>query len=82
MAWVRTIPPDGAEGEVLAAYESIPETSRGAGVLQSSSIRPRTMAAFSNLGQTVSVNNVGSGLSQFQLELIGAVVSSINECRY
>ncbi|HJP40956.1 MAG TPA: hypothetical protein QGF35_04555 [Dehalococcoidia bacterium] len=82
MSWVRTIKPEEATGTVLGAYESIPETSRSAKVLQSTSIRPRTMAAFSNLGQTVSVDNFDSGLSQFQLEIIGATVSSLNECRY
>jgi hypothetical protein len=85
MAWVRTIEPSDAEGEVLAAYQQITgeeHPTRVFNVAKSTSIRPRTMAAMANLANVVSFNNHDSGLSRLQREMIAAVVSATVECRY
>ena len=85
MAHVRTIEPAEAEGEVLAAYQTMTGQSspaRVANVMKSSSIRPRTMVAMANLANTVSFRNDDSGVSRLQREMIAAVVSACNECRY
>ncbi len=85
MAYVRTIEPQDAEGDVLAAYQQITgeeHPHRAANVAKSTSIRPRTMAAMGRLSNEVSFNNHDSGLTRLQREMIAAVVSATVECRY
>ncbi len=85
MAWVRTIEPLDAEGETLAAYRQITgqeRPERMANVMKSTSIRPRTLLAMSNLNSAVNFQNQDSGVTRLQREMIAAVVSATVECRY
>lgn len=85
MAWVRTVQPEEAEGEILAAYKQLfgehPQP-RTANVISSTSIRPRTMVAMLEMNSAIYGENSGSGLTQLQLQMIATVVSSTQKCRY
>ncbi|MEE8336541.1 MAG: hypothetical protein V3R95_00625 [Dehalococcoidia bacterium] len=85
MAWVRTVQPGDAEGEILEGYRKIfgeHPPARAANVVASTSIRPRTMSAMLALNDAVDFENSDSGLSRLQLEMIATVVSATQKCRY
>ncbi len=85
MAWVRTVYPQDAEGELLDAYREITgeeQPTRMAHVIASTSIRPRIMMAMMDLNNEVNFKNDSSGLTRLQREMISSVVSTTNECRY
>lgn len=71
MAWVRTTEPDIDKHRLF-----------GATVINSTSIRPRTETAMVDHLRQVSFENIDSGLTQLQLEMIATVVSAVNRCRY
>lgn len=85
MAWVRTVQPEDAEGEVLEGYKTLfgehPQP-RVANVISSTSIRPRTMVAMLNLNSACYGENDDSGLTQLQLQMIATVVAAAQKCRY
>lgn len=85
MAWVRTIEPDDAGGELLEVYQEISgeeRPQRMANVLKSTSLRPRTLRAMMGLNNAVNFRNDDSGVTRLQREMIAAVVSATLECRY
>jgi hypothetical protein len=85
MAWVRTVYPKDADGEILEAYRELTgeeHPERMAHVIASTSIRPRIMLAMSKLNDEVNFENHSSGLTRLQREMISSVVSTTNECRY
>jgi alkylhydroperoxidase family enzyme len=85
MAWVRTIDPNDADGELLDVYREITGEEhplRMANVLQSTSLRPRTLRAMMGLNNAVNFTNDDSGVTRLQREMIAAVVSATLECRY
>ncbi len=85
MAWVRTVQPGEADGEILEAYSKVlgeHPPARVGNVVASTSIRPRTMAAMMALNNAVDFENFDSGLSRLQLEMIATVVSATQKCRY
>ena len=85
MAWVRTIEARDAGEEVLRAYQEMTGQEhpvRVGNVISSTSIRPRTMKAMMDLNNAVDFQNLDSGLSRLQLEMIASVVSTTLECRY
>ncbi len=85
MAWVRTVAPGDAEGEILDAYQKMTGQEKPGpigNVIESTSIRPRTMKAMLDLNVAVDFGNDDSGLTRLQLEMIATVVSATNECRY
>ena len=85
MAWVRTVYPRDAEGEILEAYRELTgqhHPQEMAHVIASTSIRPKIMLAMSRLNDVVNFENDSSGLTRLQREMISSVVSTINECRY
>ena len=85
MAWVQTIDPQDAEGELLEVYQKITgqeKPTHMANVLSSTSLRPKTLKAMLDLNLAVDFQNTTSGLSRLQLEMIATVVSVTNECRY
>jgi hypothetical protein len=85
MAWVRTVPPAEAEGEVLEAYQAITgerRPQRTGKVVSSTSLRPQTMVAMMELNHAAHFVNEGSGLTRLQREMIATVTSVTLECRY
>lgn len=85
MAWVRTIEPDDADGELLDVYREISGEERPrriANVLKSTSLRPRTLRAVTGLNDAVNFKNDDSGVTRLQREMIAAVVAATLECRY
>ena len=85
MAYVRTIDPAEADGEILAAYQKITgqeRPERMANVYSSTSLRPRTLLAMSRLNNEVNFENNDSGLTRLQREMISTVVSATVKCRY
>jgi alkylhydroperoxidase family enzyme len=85
MAYVRTIEPDEAEGEILEAYQKMTgqeRPERMANVMKSTSLRPRTLLAMSRLNTAVNFDNDDSGVTRLQREMIAAVVSATMKCRY
>jgi hypothetical protein len=85
MAWVRTIEPQDSDGEVLKAYQDMTgeeRPQRMGNVIKSTSIRPRTMRAMSQLNNAVNFRNDDSGVTRLQREMIASVVSTTLECRY
>lgn len=85
MAWIRTVEPGDAHGEVLEAYKSITgldRPERVGNVIKSTSLRPRTMLAMVQLNNAVNFRNDDSGVTRLQREMIAAVVSATLECRY
>lgn len=85
MAWVRTILPAEAEGEILEAYQTITgeqRPQRAGMVVSSTSLRPQTMVAMMELNYAAHFVNEGSGLTRLQREMIATAVSATLECRY
>ena len=85
MAWVRTVLPAEADGEILEAYQAISgeeRPQRTGNVVSSTSLRPRTMAAMMELNYAAHFVNEGSGLTRLQREMIATVTSVTLECRY
>jgi alkylhydroperoxidase family enzyme len=85
MAWVRTIDPSDAEGELLDVLREITGHShprRVGNVYASTTLRPRTLLAMARLNDAVNFENHDSGLTRLQREMIAAVVSATNRCRY
>ncbi|MDX1612030.1 MAG: peroxidase-related enzyme [Candidatus Thermoplasmatota archaeon] len=81
MAFIETIPPEQAEGELAAFYERVGE-KRGnvANVLQVTSLNPKLSHA--HLDLYMSLMYARGGLSRRQRELIATVVSWANDCAY
>ncbi len=89
IAWVRTVGPQDAEGEILSAYQEMTGESEPAEIRRrirknfvAMSIRPRQMEALWRLAHTVSFRNEDSGLSKAEDDMIDTVVSVANRCRY
>jgi uncharacterized peroxidase-related enzyme len=81
MAYITTIPPEAAEGELKALYTEL-SRSRGkiANILQVHSLRPSALRAHMTLYMDLMF--APGGLSRRERELIAVVVSRANECGY
>ncbi len=81
MAWIRTINPDQAEGELQQIYE---EQKRQAGavanILQIHSLTPDVLAA--HLGIYKAAMHAPGELSRTRREMIAVAVSQANSCHY
>ena len=85
MAWVETIEPTEATGELLEVYQQMTGQERPAAVgnvISSTSLRPRTMHAMMELNIAAHFANEGSGLTRLQREMIATTVSAVLKCRY
>ena len=81
MAWVRTIEPEDAEGELKAEYErAIGRAGRVANVLKISSLHPTALKRWVQLYQAVMFKT--EPLSRSERELVATVVSQENGCHY
>jgi len=81
MAWIHTIEPEDAEGELAGLYDAIGSARGGvAAVHRVQSLNPRAMRAHLELYKSVVFAR--SSLPRIQRERIALVVSSANRCAY
>ncbi len=81
MAWIRTIPPDEAEGPLRREYEAgLRRAGRVYQILQVQSLNPAVLHDGMRLYLTLM--HGPSELSRLRREMIAVVVSAANRCRY
>ena len=81
IAWVATVPPDKAGGNLAREYDAALERAgRISNVLRISSLNPRTLATWVKLYRDVMFAE--SPLTRVERELIAVVVSQVNGCHY
>ncbi len=81
MAWIRTVPPEEAEGRLKEQYEAaVARAGRVYQIVQSMSLAPGILdASMKHFGQ---IAHARDGLSRSNRELVAVVVSVANECHY
>jgi uncharacterized peroxidase-related enzyme len=81
MAWIKTIEPDQASGELKAEYDrAVGRAGKVFNILKIQSLNPRTLHASMEL--YLATMRAPSGLSRAERELLGTVVSWANHCFY
>ncbi len=81
MAWIKTIPPTEASGDLLERYDQMRDASGNiANILQVHSLNPAALRTHYDLYRTLMFG--GSELSRAQREMIAVVVSKTNGCHY
>ncbi len=81
MAWVKTIPPAEASGDLLEQYDRMRDSSGNvANILQVHSLNPAALRAHFDLYRTLMFTR--SELSRAQREMVAVVVSKTNGCHY
>ena len=82
MAWIKTIGPNQATGELKRLYAAVlknrPKIKQ---IMQIQSVRPSTMRA-TNVWYADIMKSPISPLSRAQREMIAVVVSAANSCHY
>ena len=81
MAWIRTVPPEEAEGQLKVQYEAaVARAGRVYQIVQSMSLAPEILdASMKHFGQ---IAHARDGLTRSNRELVAVVVSVVNECHY
>lgn len=89
IAWIRTVEPREAEGDILRAYQEMTGELEPSEIRKrirknfvAMSIRPRQMQALWELAHSVSFRNEDSCLPKAEHDMIDTVVSAANRCRY
>ena len=81
MAWIQTITPAEAEGQLGEQYEAaIKRAGRVYKIVESMSLAPRVLDASMKLFGEIAHAPVG--LTRSNRELVAVVVSVANECHY
>jgi uncharacterized peroxidase-related enzyme len=81
MAWIKTIEPEEARGELKAAYDkAVRRAGKVFNILKVQSLSPRTLQASMEL--YLATMYAPSGLSRAERELLATVVSWANQCFY
>lgn len=81
MAWIRTIPPDDADGPLGATYAAaVKRAGRVFQILQAMSLAPDVLDASMQLYQRVMFRK--DGLSRRRREMLAVVTSRTNRCHY
>ena len=81
MAWIRTIRPGEASGELREQYDRMRDPAGNiANILQVHSLNPAALGAHFDLYRILLFGR--SELSRAQREMIAVVVSKTNECHY
>ncbi len=81
MAWIKTILPAKASGELLEQYGRMRDAAGSvANILQIHSLNPAALRAHFDLYRTLMFGR--SELSRTQREMIAVVVSKTNGCHY
>jgi uncharacterized peroxidase-related enzyme len=81
MAWISTVPPGEAGGELRALYDDL-ERKRGkiAHILEVQSLRPRALKAHIDLYMDLMF--ASGGISRRERELMAVTISWANNCEY
>lgn len=81
MAYIKTISPDKSEGKLKVIYEDL-EKKRGkiAEIHKIQSLNPEALTAHMDLYMAVMFGK--SPLKRYQREMLGVVVSAVNNCAY
>ena len=81
MAWIRTVPPEEADGPLAKQYEAaVARAGRVCQIVQSMSLAPGILdASMKHFGQ---IAHARDGLTRSNRELVAVVVSVVNECHY
>ena len=81
MAWIKTIEPDDASGELKAEYDkAVERAGKVFNILKVQSLNPQTLRASMDL--YLATMKAPSGLSRAERELLATVVSWANHCFY
>jgi alkylhydroperoxidase family enzyme len=82
MAWIEVISEDKAEGYLAELYdrERVPQTNSVDNILKVHSLRPETLDDHARLYRTLMLTR--GALTPAEREMIGVVVSEINDCFY
>ena len=81
MAWIRTVPPNEAQGLLAEQYEAaVARAGRVYQIVQSMSLAPGILdASMRHFGQ---IAHARGGLTRANRELVAGVVSVVNGCHY
>jgi alkylhydroperoxidase family enzyme len=81
MAWIRTVGPDDAAGELRTSYAAaIQRAGRVYQIVRMMSLAPKVLDA--SIGVYLSIMHGRAGLSRRQRELLAVVTSCVNKCHY
>jgi uncharacterized peroxidase-related enzyme len=81
MAWIKTVEPEDATGELKSEYDAAVERAgRVFNIVSIQSLNPRTLRASMDL--YLATMYAPSGLSRAEREMLGTVVSWANHCFY
>jgi uncharacterized peroxidase-related enzyme len=81
MAWVKTIKPEEAAGDLKKEYEAaVGRAGKVFNILRVQSLNPKTLRASMEL--YLATMHAPSGLSRRERELVATVVSWANHCFY
>jgi len=81
MAWIETIPPERATGDLAEMYRRIADARGGvAAVHQAQSLNPRALSAHFDLYKAIMFQH--SPLTRAQREALAVAVSRANGCEY
>ncbi len=81
MAWIKTIEPGEATGELKAEYDKgVRRAGRVFNILKVQSLNPATLRA--SMAMYLTTMHGPSGLSRVERELLATVVSWANHCFY
>ena len=82
MPWIRTVPPDQAEGLLRQLYSAaVRRAGRVFNIIGLQSLRPKALRASTQLYMELMMSS-DSGLTRAQREMIATVVSRANGCHY
>ena len=86
-AWVATVDPEHAEGELVDYFEQIGRVAGGARIMRAISLVPSEQISFTKTLRSLYTDDLMSldnhkALLRPQMELIAATVSAANECFY
>ena len=81
-AWIETVPEEDAEGKLAEAYLVCGDSKSGNvdHIMKVHSLNPQSMLDHNNLYRTLMYGR--SPLKRSQREMIGVVVSALNNCHY
>lgn len=81
MAWIRTVAPEEAEGELGRSYEAaVRRAGRVYQIVRAMSLAPRVLDA--SMGVYLAIMHAPGALSRRQRELLAVVTSRANRCHY
>ena len=81
MAWIKTIEPNQAKGELKEEYDkAIARAGKVFNIVKIQGLNPQTLRASIDL--YVATMHAPSGLSRSEREMLGTVVSWANHCFY